>query len=184
MHHMVKKSAIEKYGNLVKEGKKKEEIELELIADEKGFTSEEVKELLEALFAEAPSKPTPELSKQESKAKHHEHYTHYDEFEAFIRKENKFNPYVRKNEQIITGWELGKKLRSTLIEPHLAKELNAFAHGMDNHGGDGGRGKIYLPQGQYNRGDILKYEDWAKEQGINAETDPNVLFAKLPNPAH
>jgi hypothetical protein len=115
---------------------------------------------------------------KEKKAPVSEHYKAYDEFEARILKKTIVNPYTQQNSTFITGWELGKKLRVTSIEPGVAKDLNAFANGFDNQTGDGGRGKILLLKDQYKNGDILQYEDWAKEQELDLKKDINIILAK------
>lgn len=120
-----------------------------------------------------------EVKEKKAPVSEHQHYKKFDEFEARILKESKMNPYTEQPATIILGWELGKMLRSTHIEPDLAKELNAFAAGFDNQSGDGGKGKVLVPHGTYKNGDTLTYEVWATEQGIDLTKDKNILFKKF-----
>lgn len=120
-----------------------------------------------------------ELKEKKAPVTEHQYYKKFDEFEARILKQTKFNPYTQQNVTLITGWELGKKIRDTHIEPDLAKELNSFANGADGGMGDGGKCKLLVPHGTYKNGDTVTYEAWATEQGIDLEKDTNILFKKF-----
>lgn len=51
MNHLVKKSAVIKYGKLHEQGAEPDEVKQAIAADEKGFTKEEVEEIYAAIIA-------------------------------------------------------------------------------------------------------------------------------------
>lgn len=63
LHHATKKSAVEKYSALVKEGKPIEDIKLAISLDEKGFDEAGVDEILAAVLGDTKGKP--ETKKEE-----------------------------------------------------------------------------------------------------------------------
>lgn len=98
----------------------------------------------------------------------------YDEFEANAILEAKTVPFINTTRSVIVGWELKKKLHPKRVEPHVARDLNAFARAVDHNNIN----KLLLKKGEYGVGQILKYEDWAKEQGLS-DKDENLQLLKL-----
>ena len=132
----------------------------------------------------APAKPvaavvankkhkTPEQIKAEQD--NHPFYKWFDEFESRIIKKEVINPYNPGTKAvIIVGWELGKKLAPKFIEPRGALSQNAFALGA----GDDGKFKFLLLKGANQNGDLITYKEWAIAQGLDLETDINILLNK------
>lgn len=94
----------------------------------------------------------------------------YRDFEIFLGNvikeavENPFNP--SQPNVIIKHIDLGKKLHTTRIEPHLAREFNEFAIGQDagqNHG-DVSTAQFYFPTGERKNGDQVSYTEFAAFQ--------------------
>jgi hypothetical protein len=107
----------------------------------------------------------------------HEHYKKFDVFLARIRKEEVWNVLAEKNTTIIKGWQLVElaQPQPSFIEPDLVfthpTGFNWFiANESEYH-------KIYLPQGQYEIGNILSYEAYAELMGIDKKKDKNILLA-------
>lgn len=98
----------------------------------------------------------------------------YDEFEANAILEAKTVPFINTTRSVIVGWELKKKLHPKRVEPHVVRDLNAFARAVDHNNIN----KLLLKKGEYGVGQILKYEDWAKEQGLS-DKDENLQLLKL-----
>lgn len=98
----------------------------------------------------------------------------YDEFEANAILEAKTVPFLNTTRSVIVGWELKKKLHPKRVEPHVARDLNAFARAVDHNNIN----KLLLKKGEYGVGQILKYEDWSKEQGLS-DKDENLQLLKL-----
>jgi hypothetical protein len=97
----------------------------------------------------------------------------YDEFHVRIQKKIVRNVLGGREESIITGWELVKKLHAKFIEPSLAKYFNQFANGYypENIG-------CYLvPKGTMTTGDVIPYKQWADEQGIDPKNDIHQVLA-------
>lgn len=99
-------------------------------------------------------------------------YAVFDEFETRIQKKEVRNVMANRNDTIITGWELGKKLHSKKIEKHNAKYLNSFANGANPNENF----PMLVPVDTMRNGDMIKYADWAKEQGIDPTQDINILL--------
>lgn len=97
----------------------------------------------------------------------------FDEFHVRIQKRTVRNILAGKEETIITGWEVVKKLMPKFIEPSLATYINQFANGYatDNVG-------VYFAlKDTVKTGDLILYKDWADERGIDPKQDINQLLA-------
>jgi hypothetical protein len=166
MHHTQIKSAVAKYKGF-RTVVSKAELEKIVSADDKEYSSDEVAEILAALEKE-PLTPVVDaaLKNVESQLKW------YDEFQARIEKKLVTNVLMGKQESIIVGWELVKKLMPKFIEPSVAKHLNSFADGF---AGDQ-PGLFLYPKGEAKTGDVIPYKVWADEMGRNAAQDINQLL--------
>lgn len=97
----------------------------------------------------------------------------FDEFHVRIQKRSVKNVLAGRDETIITGWEVVKKLMPKFIEPGLAAYTNSFANGYDvNNVG------LYLAlKGTLTVGQIIPYKEWADERKIDPKQDINQLLA-------
>lgn len=177
MHHTQLKSAVKKYGEDFKNDP--ENTKLVIQAD---HSEEDAKEIIAELskpvshtVSKGNGNPTVSNSDAVAEAQaNHPHYKWFDEFEARIQKKDVMNPYTNQNNTIITGWELTKKKHPKFFEPHLAKEFNLFAIGFDTLG----VGNMYIEKDTMTTGQILTYEQWAKDQGKDLSKDMNILLNK------
>lgn len=97
----------------------------------------------------------------------------FDEFHVRIQKKTVRNVLVGRDETIITGWELVKKLMPKFIEPLLAKSFNRFANGYNVEN----VGQYFVLKDSMTTGDVITYKTWADEQGIDPKSDINQLLA-------
>jgi hypothetical protein len=114
MHHAKKKAAIEKYSNLKS---KPDELRLALEADDKGYSSEEVDEVIAAIVGEPPAPPQPEVFP--SLLKDYELWPVTVTYKKVM--DENLNPVTVVDEIKKKGSE---PLRTTRIEPRHAATLN------------------------------------------------------------
>lgn len=96
----------------------------------------------------------------------------YDEFKVRIRKESVTNPFTNIVQSIIVGWAFEQKMVAKKLEPSAAKFLNSFANGLDaTH-----TGNYLFPKDKAQSGHFMKYDDFAKEHGVNPKKDINVIL--------
>lgn len=119
--------------------------------------------------ADKKSDPKADIAKKQA---NHPNYKWFDEFQGRIQKKSVMNQYTQREQTIITGWELTKKLHPKFIEPHIATQLNSFMNGFQ---GDD-VGLVLVPRDKFKTGDVIPYKDWAKEQGKDFTTDLNILL--------
>lgn len=177
-------AAIETFKPLHVEGKTKEEVVKAMVEDV--YSESEAEEIYQAIVedADAPligqqqnQKPPQMAHSPGPKAgeKIHPNYKWFNEFHARIQKREVYNALAGKSETIITGWQLEKIMKSTKIEPSIAKGFNSFANGFDVNG----PGLMYFEkEGTHAKktGDIVSYEEWALSQGYNLKQDINHLL--------
>lgn len=161
MNYLKKQAAVKKHSEQFKTdpGAVKEALSLD-------YEPDEAKEILAALSE--PEKVND--NEKPSLSKEHKHYTWFDEFDAKIQKKEVRNRYTQQIDSIITGWQLEKKKHPKLIERHNATYLNSFADGYDIVG------SLLVPKDEYKTGDVLPYENWAKEQGKDLKNDKNIFL--------
>jgi len=184
MHYKTKEAAVNKYGAQFKDGATREELTNAVAADEKKFDPTEVDEIVDAILdSGGPKKPVevnePKPSENGTKKKtiaelqaEHPTMKWFDEFHVRIQKKNVRNVLAGRDETIITGWEIVKKLHPKFVEPRLATETNRFANGYvtDQVG-------LYLVlKDTMKTGDVISYKTWADEMGIDPKSDINQLL--------
>lgn len=79
-----------------------------------------------------------------------------DQWQVRVKKEQRKVPITNDPYVIITGFDLFRLTRTTMLEPHNSKHLNEYAKGIPTHDDFG---TLYLPAGKYKQGDIITYAD-------------------------
>lgn len=169
MHHKTKEAALRKFAEQFKTDP--EAVKESLALD---YEEADAKEILQALQVPGSPAEKPKVKNTAVDKADHPHYKWFDEFDARIQKREVINPYTTQRQTIITGWELTKRKHPKFIEPHLAKDLNAFADGFDTLG----VGNLLALKGERNLGDVITYEQWATEQGKDLAKDINIILSK------
>jgi len=137
------------------------------------LTPEDAKQVIEALKNGLPvEQPITSDKNTDAPVTKKTTYAVFDEFETRVQKKEVRNVMANRNDTIITGWELGKKLHSKKIEKHNAVYLNSFANGANPNENF----PMLVPVDTKRNGDTIKYADWAKEQGIDPTQDLNILL--------
>ncbi len=113
LHHQTKKKAATKYGNLIKEGKTREEVETLMLEEE--YSVEEIKEI----FAAIDAPPSPEKVAKEEKTASPNDALDLSEFNYKLLKGESFKKYVelvgdRSYTEIVEGEVI--PVRGTLLE--------------------------------------------------------------------
>lgn len=80
----------------------------------------------------------------------------YDIFQVRPNKVQKQDPRTRQQWTEIEYFELYRLKKSTRVEPHLAKDLNAFAEGIPTNNDFG---ELFLPKGKYKEGDRVRFSE-------------------------
>lgn len=165
MHGNAKKAAVNKFAQL----KEFNDVDLldAILKDDKGFTEDEAKEILEAIRTEiggAPRQPSVDHGMATSKPKElHPAYRWYDKWNVKIAMREVFNPHTQKPMTIILGWTLQRIMKKVAIEPLNAVGLNHFC---DSIGPTDAGGAMLLPSDEYKAGDKITFRQWSRMQGI------------------
>jgi rubrerythrin len=117
MHHLKLKAAVAKFSPLVSEGKTGEEIKEVITADEKGYSPEEVEEILAAITTAPPEQDKP--------ASNNSPFQDFELWNVTVETKTTLNENMDK---VVTNTPVKKgekAVRTVRIEQRHADELNA-----------------------------------------------------------
>lgn len=195
MHYKTKESAVKKY-SASPFSDHPESISEAITRDYPDATNDDIEEILEKVKAAvkpsiAETKPAidhiPTAPIEHNVSKQRPGFVDkqewFDVFEARPVKKTFTDPlYPTEKRVFIVAFDLGKKLRSVKIEPHLVTGnaqnpagFNSFCAGWDQ-GNSGGLPHLYLPKGSAKNGDMYPYSSFVKMMGIDPKKDISMLL--------